>query len=130
MCNLGSGKSPEHKTILKNLPSICEILNDNPSTITPFADSLKTAGIITGPVCGKVKHAKGLGPYDQASELLTAASTNFRYSPRKFYEFLEILRKQGHRNLAQDLYQKCSKCINANACHYYMCMQYQRKVCS
>ena len=128
--NLGSWKSPECKTIKKSLPDICTHFNNNQSAIAPLADSLEAAGIITAIVCSDVKYAREIGPYRQASQLLDSVRSTIQFLPRKFYEFLEILRKQGHGNLAQELYQKCSKCNNANASHYYMCIQYQRKVCS
>lgn len=120
---LDSWDSPECKTIKQCKFHICSILDNKPDTITPLADNLEAADIITRRTSNKVKHAKGMGPYEQASQLLDDARGTFCDNPKKFYELLEILQEQRFVELAEDLYQTCSKCNNTNAYHYNMYIQ-------
>lgn len=58
-----------------------------------------------------------VGPYEQATKMLMAANSTIKIDPSKFYDFLEILNKQELGELAQELYQKCSKYNDTNASH-------------
>lgn len=109
---MATKKSPEYKTLREHFHDICDALSRLPNTITPLANDLSSASIISGATRSAVTSTVGVAPYDRASQLLSAAHVTIEYNQHKFYEFADKLVKHDLAPLAQILYQKCGEYVH------------------
>ena len=106
---MASKKSPEYKTLREHFHDICETLSQIPSSISPLANDLCAAGIISTSTRSGVTDIKGTAPYDLASRLMSAVHVTVEYTPSKFYNLVEKLNAHGLNFLAERLYKKCGE---------------------
>ena len=72
---------------------ICNYFAQSPENIAPFADALRSRGLITGATVGSVKFPDGTGPYDKATKMLNPMLHSFQYHPDHRDKFVGALRE-------------------------------------
>lgn len=108
---MAAKKTSEYITVRSHFHNICQALSGTPSSIPPLANDLCSVKVIGHPTQNAVCYTKGLTPYEQASQLLSAAHVTIEYDQSKFYEFVSKLETHGHEALARTLYLSCGKFI-------------------
>lgn len=106
---MASKKSPEYKTLREHFHDICDALSQVPNSISPLANDLCAASIISTTTRTAVTAIRGVAPYDLASQLISAVHVTVEYSSNKFYDLVEKLNVHGFNILAQMLYEKCGE---------------------
>ena len=74
---------------------ICNYFAQSPENIAPFADALRSRGLITEATAGSVKFPDGTGPYDKATKMLNPLLHSLQYHPDHRDELVGALRECG-----------------------------------